>query len=136
MGPWATAARQFRRWAHAGVWTRLLQALAAPDCPPVLQRLAPWICRAYRRGLRILGLRGMLLAKRLGLLSALPAPWWMLPKPDLSQSCQPLFQALRARLRERIAARDWAGTRPFFQALHWLHRWLGGQRITRHMAPP
>ncbi len=46
-----TASRQFRRWAKAGLWTKLLEALADDDRPgiAVLRRLEAWICRAYRR---------------------------------------------------------------------------------------
>ena len=53
MGPADTAHRQFRRWVHAGVWERLLRAVAAPDCPPVLRGLRHWVCRVWRRCLRI-----------------------------------------------------------------------------------
>ena len=97
-----TVHRQFRRWAHAGLWTRLLRAVARRRPPTVLRRLAHWICRAYRRALRLLGLAGIVLARRLGLLSALPGPPWMLPDPDLSAT---VFRALgRAlqRLREEL----------------------------------
>ncbi len=82
-----TASRQFRRWARQGLWTRLLEALADPDRPggAVLRRLESWICRAFRRAWRLLGVPGMALARRLGFLSALRGPSWMLPDPDLSE---------------------------------------------------
>jgi transposase len=81
-----TVSRQFRRWAKAGLWTKLLQALADDHRPgiAVLRRLESWICRAYRRAWRILGVPGMALARRLGFLSALRGPSWYLPDPDLS----------------------------------------------------
>ena len=81
-----TAARQFRRWAAAGLWSRLLRALADPEYPGIagLRRLESWICRAYRRAWRLLGVWGVALARRLGFLSALRAPSVFLPDPDLS----------------------------------------------------
>src|SRR5918998_953595 len=44
-----TVARHFRRLAHAGLWERLLRALARPDCPPALRAIEHWIVRACRR---------------------------------------------------------------------------------------
>jgi transposase len=133
MGPWDTAHRQFRRWARAGVWSRLLQAVANRRCPQGLRRLEHWLCRAFRRALRVLKLAGLRLALRLGLLSALPGPWWMLPKPDLSETWLPLMRRMVAR----------AQTLPFRQAipwlreLRWMHRFLGGTaRIPKCLAPP
>ena len=81
-----TVARQFRRWAQAGLWTRLLEALADPDWPglPILRRLESWICRTYRRAWRLLGTAGVVLARRLGFVSALRAPTVFLPDPHLS----------------------------------------------------
>jgi hypothetical protein len=93
---WDTAHRQFRRWAHADLWTRLLKAVARRRCGRVLRGLRPWICAAYRRAWRVLGLRGIAIARRLGLFDALRAPPWMLPDPDLSE------QALR-HLHQRLA---------------------------------
>ncbi|HYI83482.1 MAG TPA: transposase, partial [Acetobacteraceae bacterium] len=96
-----TVSRQFRRWAHAGLWTKLLQALADEHVPgiAVLRRLESWICRAYRRAWRLLGVGGMALARRLGFLSALRGPSWLLPDPDLSEQ---VFSKLRnAMLRAR-----------------------------------
>jgi hypothetical protein len=132
MGPADTAHRQFRRWAHAGVWTRLLQAVADPRCPLMLKRMEPWICRAYRRALRILKLKGLILAQRLGLLSALPGPWWMLPKPDLSETWRPLMARMQERALALVETRAWQEARRWFRALIWMHRFLGGaSRIPR-----
>ncbi len=89
MGPWGTAHRQFRRWAHAGIWSRLLRAVAAQRAPAALRRVEHWICRAFRRALRILGLAGIALARRLGMASAVNGPFWMLPDPDLSETLLP-----------------------------------------------
>jgi transposase len=97
-----TAARRFRRWAEAGLWSRLLRALADPEYPgiAVLRRLESWICRTYRRAWRILGVPGVALARRLGFLSALRAPSVFLPDLDLSDRVIPLTQV---RPRRRIS---------------------------------
>lgn len=81
-----TASRLFRRWARAGVWTRLLAAVAAPDAPPALRAMEYWLCRLARRAMRLLGMGGLALANRLGLLTALPMLPWLLPMPDLSEA--------------------------------------------------
>jgi transposase len=133
MGPWDTAHRQFRRWAHAGVWTKLLAATAAPDCPPILRALQHWICRAYRRALRVLRLPGLVHAQRLGLATALPGPFWMLPKPDLSETWLPWMRGVAAELKTM----PWQEITPWLKALQWMHRFLGGaSRIPRSLAPP
>src|SRR3712207_3489939 len=77
---------------------RLLEALADDHRPgiAVLRRLESWICRAYRRAWRLLGVQGMGLARRLGFLSALRGPSWLLPDPDLSEL---VFRKLRAAMR-------------------------------------
>jgi transposase len=81
-----TVHRYFRRLTHAGLWQRLLHALAeAPDTHP-LRALEAWICRACRRAHRILGLGFLVLIRRIGLRSAMPGPPWLLPDPDLSET--------------------------------------------------
>jgi transposase len=77
-----TIHRLFRRWTHAGLWTMLLKFVAKER--PGLQAIQYWVCRAFRRAHRILGLAGLVLARRLGMDSALRAPSWYLPDPDLS----------------------------------------------------
>ena len=52
-----TLSRTYRRWAHANLWARLLMEAACPTCPAILRRLTYWICCAFRRGIRIMGLR-------------------------------------------------------------------------------
>ena len=136
-----TVARQFRRWAHAGLWTRLLEALADPDRPgiAVLRRLESWICRTFRRAWRVLGVRGVALARRLGFLSALRGPPWFLPDPHLSESIKGELRRLRDRLREggEAAMRAMLPGPDFFRAADKL-LWAasGGRRINRHLAPP
>ena len=80
-----TVSRHFRRLTHAGLWERLLSALARTDAPPALLALEHWIVSACRRAARLRGMGIVALARRLGLLSALRAPSLYLPKPDLSE---------------------------------------------------
>lgn len=89
-----TVARHFRRLTHAGLWQRLLEALAEAGPRHPLQGLRAVICRACRRALRIAGPSLMLLARRLGLRQALPGPPWLLPDPDLSETCARAFRHL------------------------------------------
>ena len=94
-GPWRklsphygkpdSIARLFRRWAHAGLWSMMLKFVAKER--PGLEAIQYWVCRAFRRAWRVQGLRGLTLARRLGLDSALRAPSWYLPDPDLSAFC-------------------------------------------------
>lgn len=126
-----TASRLFRRWAHAGLWSRLLERCCAPDAPPALRGLEYWLCRAARRAMRILGMAGILLAQRLGLLTALPMVPWMMPDVDLSNS---LF-----RLVDRVLANWWV-RRPRPGLLTRIGRLLataGGRPVwSRRFAPP
>lgn len=93
-----TIHRHFRRLAHAGVWTALLKQAARQRAPRPLRDLRDWICAAYRRAVRILGLAGILLARRLGLHRALPGPSWLLPDPDLSETMKQVQFVLLKRL--------------------------------------
>jgi transposase len=137
-----TVSRQFRRWARAGLWPRLLRALADPDHPgiAVLRRLESWICRAYRRAWRVLGVPGVALARRLGFLSALRGPPWYLPDPDLSghvhRLLRPVADALMGPGGLR-AARALMPRPDFFALCGALLRTAGGRpSIPRCLAPP
>ncbi len=131
MGPWDTAHRQFRRWAHKGIWTRLLQDVATTR-DPVLLSLKHWICRAYRRAWRILGLNGIRLVRRLGLLSALRGPVWMLPDPDMSEQLQPRISAALWASRDRRGLPDLA----VIKLAKLFHKVVGGARyIPKWLAP-
>jgi transposase len=131
-----TASRQFRRWAAAGLWTRLLEALADPGHPgiAVLRRLESWICRSYRRAWRLLGVAGAALARRLGFLSALRGPSWLLPDPDLSGW---VLDRL-APVLERVLRGDLRPPPPGFLAAcaHLLGAAGGRRSIPRCLAPP
>ena len=134
-----TAARRFRRWAEAGLWSRLLRALADPDYPgiAVLRRLESWICRTYRRAWRILGVPGVALARRIGFLSALRAPSVFLPDPDLSEYVQKRLHPVLEAARDRgvRAARALMPCPDFLRACAWLVKAAGGRpRIPRHWA--
>lgn len=89
-----TIHRHFRRLAHAGLWSRLLTLLAAKDCPAPIRGLASAIQAAHRRTIRILGLPAILLARRLRIHEALPAPSWLLPDPDLSETIRGLLKTI------------------------------------------
>ena len=126
-----TVHRHFRRLAHAGLWQRLLRALARPDRPDALASLAHFVVRACRRATRIAGLAIVVLARRLGLLSALRAPSVFLPDPDLSE-------AVRLSLRAELEARggDWTRLpRDLLDGALWLLRAAGRRRIPAHLAP-
>ena len=98
-----TVSRHFRRLAHAGLWERLLRALARLDAPQALLALEHWIVRACRRATRLRGLRIIVLARRLGFLSALRAPPWLLPDPDLSEAVhRRLFAVAERAFREGL----------------------------------
>ena len=92
--PTPTLHRHFRRLAHAGLWSRLLTLLAAKDCPAPIRGLASAIQAAHRRTIRILGLPAILLARRLRIHEALPAPSWLLPDPDLSETIRGLLKTI------------------------------------------
>ena len=107
--------------------------MAAADAPAVLRRLEHWICRAFRRAHRILQLGGVVLARRLGLASAVRAPFWMLPDPDLSDKLMPIvLSRLQASIhgpRARLLRALELGRR--------VHRLVGGRlHLPRRLAPP
>ncbi|UFN50656.1 transposase [Roseomonas sp. OT10] len=81
-----TVARHFRRLTHAGLWQRLLLALAEADPSHPLRAIEHAICRACRRAARLLGFPFLVLIRRLGLRSALDGPPWLLPDPLLSET--------------------------------------------------
>ncbi|ATR22718.1 Hypothetical protein RMHFA_02999a [Roseomonas mucosa] len=118
----ATIARYFRRLTHNGLWTRLLTLLAETHPNHPLRAIEHRICRAARRAYRILGLRLILLARRLGLRSALPGPPWLLPDPDLSETLrQTKIPPFPTRYGTITAYRNWLKT------LAALHRTAAGR---------
>lgn len=135
-----TVSRQFRRWAHAGTWFSLLEEVGhqlhdqrtEPGHAGILVRLASWICRAFRRATRVQGLRGILLARRLGLMSALRGPPHLVPDPELSEHLLRHISAVRDSgldLTTRVARR-WA------RGCRYLLRTALGRGIPRALAWP
>jgi len=126
-----TVARFFRRLTHEELWQRLLDALATGAVPAHLKAIEHWICRACQRAGRLLGLRFIGLARRLGFLSALRGPPHLVPDPDLTETIRsfPLRLAFEPEMQEK-------GRNLVLQALSRLHRRCGGvRRIPRALAP-
>ncbi len=129
-----TISRTYRRWCGRDLWMRLLMEVAAEDCPPALAGLRWRICCAFRRGFRQMGMRGIVLARRLKLYSALPALSHHLPDPDLSGIYVP---ALVAIARYAVANRGWWPGPGILGLMKRLHREMGGRsRLTPAMEPP
>lgn len=81
-----TVSRYFRRLTHAGLWQKLLHALAEAGPTHPLRQLEGPILKACRRAHRILGLPFLVLIRKLNLRRALPGPPWLLPNPLLSET--------------------------------------------------
>ena len=128
-----TVSRHFRRLCHAGLWGRLLRALARPAAPPALLPLEHWIVSACRRAARLRGPAMVALARRLGLLSALRAPSHLLPKPDLSELVARWLRRAAGDAREHGLD---AGTLAFLRFCHRLGRFAAGRgRLGRRFLP-
>lgn len=133
-GRHGTVARSYRRWAHRGLWLRLLEAVAQPGAPAALRAITHRLCCAVRRGIRLMGLRAILLARRLGLFSALPAPSQYLPDPELAEITLPV--CLRAA-RYMLAHPRWRPPRGLLRLLQDFHRFAGGLvRVPGALEPP
>jgi hypothetical protein len=93
--------------------------------------LAYFVCRAMRRCHRVLGLRGLRLARALGMDSALRAPRAWLPDPDLSESFieRKLIPGLLAlpgwpRAVQAAAVRHWKRMLALCSGRSRIHRWM------------
>jgi transposase len=129
-----TVSRTYRRWCRTDLWMRLLQVVGAEDCPEVLARLTHRICCAFRRGIRIMGMRAIVMARRLRLYSALPAPSFWLPDPDLSEIYMPVILGLLRHAREHWGRRLGQAN---IRLIASMHRAMGGRaRIAGWMEPP
>lgn len=127
-----TVGKHFRRLTEAGLWQRILTALAAPNCPPALRAIEYWLCRAARRAMRLLKMSGLDLAQKLGFLTALPMLPWFLPDRHLSEQAWAWTRALVADL----SAGGWAD-RKELRDLQLLHRLAGGRAVwSKRFAPP
>jgi len=128
-GRWASIARLFRRWAHAGLWKMLLKFVARERRG--LESVQYWVCRAFRRAWRIHDLAGLTLARRLGMDSALRAASWYLPDGNLSQY---LRKVLWPRLRPGILDMEQAERRFWIDFVRRLHTQCMGRRsLPRHL---
>jgi transposase len=124
--------RLFRRWTHAGLWKMMLKFVAKER--PGLEAIQYWVCRAFRRAWRIQGLAGLRLARRLGLDSALRAPSWMLPDPDLSEY---FHKVLLPKHQASLFAQPLHVIRTHIGLWKRLYGLMIGRRsIPRGMAPP
>ena len=128
-----TVSRTHRRWARANLWARLLAEVACPTCPPTLGKLTYFICCAFRRAVRVMGLRAVVLARRLRLHSALPAPSVLLPDPDLSEKVMPALPLILDHAARHPGWRPPRGALKGLAAL--LHLCAGRRRICRRMEP-
>ncbi len=121
-GPANSAHRLLARLAHSGALDRLLIAASRHPMAFATLRSLEWrIVRAWRRAARILPVTSMALVRRLGMLSAMPAPSWCLPYPELEPL---LLQAVRNLFSNR--ERTW----PSQSRLDWLsrfHRLIAGR---------
>ena len=128
-----TVRRHFRRLSDAGLWERLLRALARPDRPAALAAVEHWVCCASRR----VGCRKdmwiITCARRLGFLSALRAPTHMLPDLDLSERLHRWIESVLEDAFERRPAAIPAGF--LREARRWLTLCGGRQRIPRAVLP-
>jgi len=95
-------ARHFRRIAESGVWTRLLKILASRRCTKLLKSMEYWLLRGARRAMRVLGMKGLALARRLGLLTALPMLPWYCPNTGLSQTLLSAARGVMKTMRDGI----------------------------------
>ncbi|GGC30070.1 hypothetical protein GCM10011504_05370 [Siccirubricoccus deserti] len=127
-----TVSRTYRRWARANLWARLLTEVACPSCPPVLRRLTYVICCAFRRAIRVMGIRAIILARRLRLFSALPAPSTLVYDRDLSETLSAILPNALDRLR---AEPGWRPPKGFIRAVDGLMRFALGRRPRRRMEP-
>jgi hypothetical protein len=118
------------RLAHSGALDRLLVAASRhPMAFASLKSLEWRIVRAWRRAARILPVTSMALVRRLGMLSAMPAPPWCLPYPELEPG---LIEIVRNIFRARSVP-----TQPEITLLARLHRLIAGRPgLFRTTEPP
>ena len=119
LGNGESVAKTLRRWARAGWLDRLLVAVSdhplAGGCD-TLRKLTWLICRAFRRMARILDDASVMLAERLGLFHAWPAPVLRWPDGGMRDAARDVFRTAgervfahglhRPRIRATIRAYD------------------------------
>ncbi|MCO6417712.1 transposase [Siccirubricoccus sp. KC 17139] len=127
-----TASRSHRRWGKAGLWAMLLIAVARRDRAPVWDGLAYRVCCAFRRAIRLMGLAGIMLAKRLRMPSALPGPSTWLPDVDLSE----IYREVIRRILSAIMERPWRPPAWIFRLMRRMLGFAAGRsRIPRWAEP-
>ena len=136
-GPWrelppefgkpGSVSRLFRRWTHAGLWRMMLQFVAKERRG--LEAIQYWVCRAYRRAARLMGIQSYTLARRLGMDSALRGPSWLVADTQLSAY---LFKVLLPRLRENFS--EYIAHAPILHRLHSLCMGLRSLRPHQRLA--
>ena len=95
-----TAHRALRRAAAAGVLDRMLVAVSRhPHAIRTLATLEWRVARAWRRAARLMSMASLMLARRLGMASALPAPPGCIPDPTLSETITRMSNLMLAELR-------------------------------------
>jgi transposase len=127
-----TVSKTYRRWLGRGLWQRLLSEVADPTCPTVLRDLSYYICCAFRRGWRLLPLPALLLAKQVGLWSALPGPPFCLPLPGLTAELVREGPRLVAEVVRNWRRIDWRWT---LRTLKMLHKVAAGVPLNRYLEP-
>ncbi|MFC7607337.1 transposase [Teichococcus aestuarii] len=137
-----TVARYFRRLTHAGLWQRLLEALAEAGPRHPLQGLRAVIARACRRALRIAGPPLMLLARRLEIRRPCPARpgccrTRICPKPATAPSCTWRAPAPRPACWRTPcpACGNWRKTPPGGAAFRAACGWAGADGTSSGQAP-
>src|SRR4051812_23547271 len=128
-----TVSRHFRRLAHMGLWLRLVGACANPAASLALRRIEYFICRAARRAMRILGMDGAVMARSLGMFTAMPVWPIYMPHTAALALVRGAVDAWLARFRGRLLPDG--PTRYLRQSLRLL-RFLEGKPWHRRWAPP
>ena len=132
-GKWQTIHRLFVRWTHKRGWEQLLKFVASRH-NKVSSAIVWWVCKAFRRARRIMGIKGYMLARRLGMDSALPAPSWFLPDPVVQRFADDIYLPRLADILRQKAR--WPEKRAHIKIMRWLYTLAGGKRsVSRWMAP-
>jgi hypothetical protein len=132
LGKADTISRHFRRWAHAGLWLRLVGACRAPDAPAALRAMEYWLCRAARRAMRVLGLIGARMAEALGAITAMPVLPVYMPRPEKVE----FVRRWQRRIIDATMAEPWAAPIATLKRLLALERHYQGRSWHRKFAPP
>ena len=129
-----TVSRTYRRWCRTDLWMRLLQVVGAEDCPAVLARLTHRICCAFRRGIRIMGMRAIVMARRLGSTARCRRPPSGCPIRICPRSTCRVILGLLRHAKEHWGRRLGQAN---LRLISSMHRAMGGRaRIAGWMEPP